>query len=100
MSIESWLTFVVVFTMLALPVGPNAVHTVATAVKVGLPKGFLVPLGIGIASVIHALLASLGFGALLLASAELFTLIKWLGVGYLLWLGVRLWRTDPGGSVG
>jgi homoserine/homoserine lactone efflux protein len=94
MSIETWLTFVAVFTLLSLPVGPNAVQTMATAVAVGLPKGFLVPLGMGIASIIHVLFASLGLGALLLASAEAFTVFKWLGVAYLVWLGLRLWRSN------
>lgn len=95
MTFETWLTFAVVFFMLSLPVGPNAIHTIATAVSVGLPKGFLVPLGMGIASVIHALLASLGFGALLLVSADLFAVLKWLGAAYLLWLAIRLWRSPP-----
>lgn len=94
MPIESWLTFAAVFTLLSLPVGPNAVHTMATAVTVGLPKCFLVPLGIGIASIIRVLAASLGFGALLLASAEAFTAFKWFGVAYLAWLGLRLWRRN------
>ena len=98
MSIEAWLTFGVVFTLLGLPIGPNAVTTVAAAVANGLPKGFLVPMGIAVASVIHALVAALGFGALLLASAELFTALKWLGAAYLLWLGIRLWWREPGGE--
>ena len=96
MPTETWLTFVAVFTLLSLPVGPNAVHTMTTAVAVGLPKGFLVPLGMGIASIIHVLVASLGFGAVLLASAEIFTVFKWLGVVYLVWLGVRLWKSNGG----
>lgn len=93
MTFETWLAFVLVFSLLSLPVGPNAVHTMTTAVAVGLPRGFLVPLGMGIASIIHILVASLGFGALLLASVEFFTVFKWLGVAYLLWLGARLWMS-------
>ena len=96
MPIETWLAFVLVFSLLSLPVGPNAVHTMTTAVAVGLPRGFLVPLGMGIASIVHVLLASLGLGALLLASAEIFTVFKWLGAGYLMWLGVRLWMSKGG----
>jgi threonine/homoserine/homoserine lactone efflux protein len=37
-------------------------------------------------------LSMLGIGALLAASATVFTILKWLGAGYLVWLGIKLWR--------
>lgn len=91
MSVQTWLTFVLVFTAVGLPPGPNAVACVAASVANGLPRAFFLPLGIGLACVIHALIATLGLGALLLTSAELWTVFRWLGAAYLAWLGIRLW---------
>ncbi len=96
MSLETWLTFAAVWTAVGLPPGPNAVASVAAAASNGLPRAFFLPLGIGLAGVLHALIATLGLGALLLASAELWTAVRWLGAAYLAWLGIRLWRRSAG----
>jgi threonine/homoserine/homoserine lactone efflux protein len=52
-------------------------------------------LGVGVGDLIAASLALLGAGALLAASASAFTIVKWIGAGYLVWLGIRLLRTEP-----
>ena len=92
MSLETWLAFVIVWIGITLIPGPNAAYAVGTAMTHGLPKAFMVPVGFGIAAICHVLIVSLGVGTLLLASAELFTVVKWLGVAYLFWLGIRQWR--------
>ncbi len=92
MTFEEWLAFAAVWTAVSLPVGPNAVTCMTAAVANGTTRALWVPLGITFASLVHALIAAFGFGALLLASAEAFQLLKWIGVAYLLWLGVSLWR--------
>ncbi len=92
MSLNEWLGFVVIWTIVGLPIGPNAVCCVAVSVAHGPLRGFWVALGITLASVTHALIAAFGFGALLLAYSEIFYIMKWLGVVYLLWMGVLLWR--------
>ena len=94
MSLESWLAFVAVWTLVGLPLGPNAVNTMTATVRHGFVRGWMVPLGIGIAGIAHAFAALLGFGALMLASAELFTAVKLAGAAYLLWLAWRLWSGD------
>jgi len=43
---------------------------------------------------------SVGLGALLAASETLFSCVKWVGVGYLIWLGIQLWRSHPSGVSG
>ena len=92
MSLQEWLAFVVIWTPVGLPVGPNAVACVTAAVSNGPRRALWMAAGITLASVAHALLAVFGFGALLLIYAELFHVLKWLGIAYLIWIGVMLWR--------
>ena len=92
MSLETWLTFVVIWTLAGLPLGPNAVHTINVTVRYGYPKCFAAPLGMALACVIHALVGALGIGAVLLVFPQLLLALKLAGAGYLAWLGVQLWR--------
>ncbi len=92
MTTETWITFVAVFTALSLPLGPNAVTIMSVSAAAGLRRAAMVALGFVLAGIIHASAASVGFGALLLASAELFTAVKLAGAAYLAWLCIRMWR--------
>lgn len=92
MSLETWIVFVLFWAAIVAAPGPNAAFTVATTMANGLPRALMAPLGIALTVVPHALVSALGLGALLLSSATLFTLVKWLGVAYLLWIGIQQWR--------
>ena len=97
MSLDAWLTFVLIWTLAGLPLGPNAVHTINVTVRYGYPKCLAAPLGMALACVIHAIAGSLGIGALLLVFPQLLLALKLAGAAYLAWLGVQLWcrRADP-----
>lgn len=92
MTIDTWISFVAVFTALSLPLGPSAVTIMSVSAAAGLRRAAMVALGFVLAGAIHASVASVGFGALLLASAELFTAVKLAGAAYLAWLCIRMWR--------
>ena len=96
MSLEAWLTFVVIWTLAGLPLGPNAVHTINVTVRYGYPKCFAAPLGMAPACVIHTTAGALGIGALLLIFPDLLLTLKLAGAAYLAWLGVQLWRRKAG----
>lgn len=90
MPLEAWLTFTAVWILLGLPIGPNAIATLSTAARDGLAAGLAVAAGITAAGLVHALIAGLGFGALLAAWPEAFTILRLAGAAYLAWLGIRL----------
>lgn len=92
MTLAEWLTFVAIWTVLSLPLGPNAIGCMTAAVANGARHAHWNVLGIAIAGLTHMTIAILGFGALLLTYAELYLALKWLGIAYLLWLGLSLWR--------
>lgn len=90
MDITLWLTFVAASTALLLIPGPTVLLVLAYAIGQG--KRIAVPTALGVAmgDLIAMSASLLGLGALILASATLFTLIKWAGALYLVWLGARM----------
>jgi homoserine/homoserine lactone efflux protein len=93
-ELHVWLAFVVAASVLLVIPGPTILLVIGQAARHG--RRSVVPLVIGVVlGDAVALGASLlGVGAVLAASATLFSLLKWLGVGYLLYLAVRMWRRD------
>ena len=95
MSFETWLAFAVAASVIVLIPGP----TVMMLVGYGLARGrgialFTMP-GVALGNLLAITLAFAGVGALLATSALLFTIVKWVGAAYLIWLGIGLWRAKP-----
>lgn len=93
MTLETWFAFAGLWLTFALVPGPSALFCVSIGLRIETPTSYGAALGIALGSIVHALVAALGVGAVLMASAELFGLVKWLGVGYLVYLALRQWRT-------
>jgi threonine/homoserine/homoserine lactone efflux protein len=74
--------------LLVVP-GPAVLYIVTRSVSQGRSAGLISVLGVHTGSVAHVAAAALGISALLAASATAFTVVKYVGVAYLLWLGVR-----------
>jgi len=83
--------------------GVDLLLTVSRTAQSGVHAGLMAALGINAGCAMHALAAAFGLAALLAWSATAFTLIKWLGAAYLLWLGVGMlrsaWRGPPAAGV-
>src|SRR5262249_14208758 len=92
MSAHLWVKFALAWTLLTLPFGPNAVNTMVSTMANGLSRGMLVPLGIGMASLIFGLTAAFGVGAILVASPTSYLVAKVVGAIYLAYLAVDQWR--------
>ena len=74
--------------LLLLP-GPAVLYIITQSVTQGRRPGLASVLGIELASLTHAVAAALGLSALLLTSALAFSVVKYLGAAYLIYLGVR-----------
>jgi threonine/homoserine/homoserine lactone efflux protein len=74
--------------LLVVP-GPAVLYIVTRSVSQGRAAGMISVLGVHAGSVVHVAAAALGVSALLAASATAFTVVKYVGVAYLVWLGVR-----------
>lgn len=92
MSIEVWLAFVAASTVLLIIPGPTVLLVVSYALGQGWRAALPMAVGVALGDFTAMTLSMLGVGALLAASAGLFTALKWLGAAYLIWLGVKLWR--------
>lgn len=96
MSFEVWLTFVLTSSALMLVPGPAMLFMIGIALNDGLPKALTALPGLALGLVTSISISLLGAGAILLASAQLFTALKLAGAAYLIYLGIRLWTANPG----
>jgi threonine/homoserine/homoserine lactone efflux protein len=74
--------------LLLIP-GPAVLYIVTRSVAHGRKAGLASVLGIELATLCHAMAAAFGLSAILLASSLAFSLVKYLGAGYLIYLGIR-----------
>lgn len=89
------LFFITAFVILVTP-GPAVLYIVARSVDQGRLAGVVSTLGVGLGTMFHVAAAALGVSALLATSAAAFSVLKYLGAAYLVYLGVRkLMERDP-----
>lgn len=91
------LLFVVAGWLLNLTPGPDVLYIVSNSLRGGVRAGMVAALGIFAGCFVHVAIATVGLGALLSASAMAFTVVKFIGAAYLLWMGVRLLRAATPG---
>ncbi|MCP4431198.1 MAG: LysE family translocator [Gammaproteobacteria bacterium] len=87
-SLTHWITFVSAAALLNLSPGPDMAYVLAQTASKGRRGGFAAMFGVWAGSYLHVIMAALGLSAILAASALAFTTIKWLGVAYLIWIGL------------
>jgi homoserine/homoserine lactone efflux protein len=97
MALQLWLAFTAATIVLLLIPGPTVLLVVSYALGQGLRTALPMAVGVALGDFTAMTLSLLGVGALLAASATVFTIVKWIGAAYLVWLGIKLWRA--GGSL-
>jgi RhtB (resistance to homoserine/threonine) family protein len=84
------LLFIAAGWLLNLTPGPDVLYIVTNALRSGARTGIVAGLGITAGCFVHVFAAALGVSALLATSATAFTVLKWLGAAYLLWIGAKI----------
>jgi homoserine/homoserine lactone efflux protein len=95
MSLQLYIAFVIAATALVAAPGPNVALIVANSVAHGARFGLMTVAGTASAIAIQLVLTVLGASTLLAAMANWFSILRWIGVAYLVWLGIRAWTSAP-----
>jgi homoserine/homoserine lactone efflux protein len=95
MALETWLAFFVASWIISISPGSGAIYAMSCGLNHGFRRGVVGSIGL-IAGIWTALaVVAVGLGAILSTSTHAFTALKWLGVAYLVYLGVKQWRAAP-----
>ena len=95
MPLDLWLTFVAASTALLLIPGPTVLLVLSYALSKGRTVAVASAAGVAAGDLVAMTASLAGLGALVLASATAFTVLKWAGALYLIWLGIKLIRSAP-----
>ena len=95
MNMEIWIPFALASTLILIIPGPTIILVISQSVTHG--RRSVVPLvaGVLLGDFTAMILSILGLGAVLSASAALFAIFKWIGALYLIYLGIKLWKSNP-----
>lgn len=96
MDLQVWLAYFIASWAIALSPGSGAVLSMSHGLAYGVKKTTATIVGLQLGLAVILLVAGMGVGALLLASATAFLVVKVLGAAYLIWLGWSQWRAPVG----
>ncbi len=91
---DLWL-FVLAALLLAVTPGPDMALIIARSTRYGVRGGVAATLGVGAGAFVHILAAAIGISAMIVASATAFTLLKWVGAAYLVYMGAMMLVQRP-----
>ncbi|HFC91354.1 MAG TPA: LysE family translocator [Leucothrix mucor] len=94
MDLSTWLFFISIALVTTFSPGPAVLLAVTNSLNYGLRATFYSTLGNEVGLLVIASLAVLGLGAVLTTSTTLFLIIKTIGAVYLIYLGIRQWRSN------
>ncbi|TPW26937.1 LysE family translocator [Pararhizobium mangrovi] len=95
MEIQVWLAFVGAAALLLVVPGPTVLLVLGYALSQGRTVALATVAGVALGDLLAMSASLAGLGAIVLASATLFTVLKWIGAAYLFVLGIRLFRSRP-----
>jgi threonine/homoserine/homoserine lactone efflux protein len=97
-DVPTFALFVAAALALLLVPGPAVIYVVARSVEGGRLTGLVSVLGVELGTLLHVVFAAAGLSAIVVSSAVAFSVVKWLGAAYLVWLGLRQILGRDGGD--
>ena len=94
MPLETWLTYTFITTTFLLIPGPTLLLVISYSLLRGRSAVMALVVGVGLGDLTAMILSFLGVGLLLETVATAFYFLKWLGAAYLIWLGIKMWRSS------
>jgi len=93
MTLEIWWLYVVMTFMLSATPGPNMLLVMSSSARFGFRPAIATMAGCMSALLAMMSLSALGLGAVLAESPAVFNVLRWVGAGYLVYLGIKSWRS-------
>jgi len=94
MTLSTWLTFFVASWAISFSPGAGAISAMSCGLKHGFTRTYWNTLGLILGIIFQFIVVGVGLGAILATSEWAFSVVKYLGVAYLIYLGVKQFRTD------
>lgn len=95
MEVSTWLAFFAASWAISISPGAGAIAAMSAGLNHGFRRGYFTIFGLILGIWTQVMVVGLGLGALVAASGTAFLVVKWLGVAYLVWLGIAQWRAPP-----
>lgn len=95
MALDIWLTMLIAAIVISISPGAGAVVSMNYGLKYGLKRSYAAIFGLQMGLFIQTFIVVIGLGSLIMSSLLLFTIIKWIGVAYLIFLGVMKFIEKP-----
>ncbi len=92
MELHVWLAFFAASWAISISPGPGAVAAMSSGLNHGFRRGYFTTFGLILGIWMQVIVVGVGLGALVATSAGAFLVVKWAGVGYLIWIGISQWR--------
>ena len=92
MELSTWLAFFAASWAISVSPGAGAIAAMSAGLNHGFRRGYFTTFGLVLGIWTQVIVVGVGLGALVAASGSAFLVVKWLGVAYLVWLGIAQWR--------
>ncbi|MEK8030494.1 homoserine/homoserine lactone efflux protein [Ideonella sp. DXS29W] len=92
MDWSTWIPFFFATVAISLSPGPGAIAAMGAGLNHGFDRGQRIAFGLALGVWTQLAVVGVGLGALLATSNTAFSVVKWIGVAYLIWLGIQQWR--------